>query len=109
FPVSLKLKSDRIRDFRAYMLAGVKYSKAIAPKKNAPDTDPLQELVLNKSSYGSYEIGLGCDIYFEYFKLSPEIKLSNSFGNVLMPEDHPFSEPINKLSLHTFTFSLIFE
>ena len=53
--------------------------------------------------------GIGFDLYFEYFKLSPEIKLSNSFGNVLLPETHPFSAPINKLSLHTIMFSLYFE
>jgi Outer membrane protein beta-barrel domain len=109
FPISLKLKSDRIQDFRAYVLGGVKYTEAIAAKKNIPGTDPLEQLVRNKGGFGSYEVGLGCDIYFEYFKLSPEIKLSNSFGNILTPENNPFSAPINKLSLHTITFSLYFE
>lgn len=108
-PVSFKLKSERIQDFRAYMLAGIKYSMAIGSKKNNPDIDPLDAIVRNKGGFGSYEIGLGCDIYFEYFKLSPEIKISNSFGNVLIPEDNPFATPISKLSLHTVTFSLIFE
>lgn len=109
FPVSLKLKSDRIQDFRAYVLAGVKYSQAIGSKKNNPGTDPLDQIVINKGSFGSYELGLGCDIYFEYFKLSPEIKLSNSFGNILVREANPYSSPIDKLSLHTVTFSLLFE
>ena len=109
FPFSLKLKSNRIQDFRAYMMAGVKYSQAIGAKKNNPQTNPLDALVTNKTGFGSYEVGLGCDIYFEYFKLSPELKVSNSFGNILIPENHPFSAPINSLSLHTVTFSLIFE
>jgi len=109
FPVSFKLKSERLENFRAYMLAGVKYSMAIGAKKNTADVDPLDAIVRNKNGFGSYEVGLGCDIYFEYFKLSPEIKISNSFGNVLLPEDHPFATPISKLSLHTVTFSLIFE
>jgi hypothetical protein len=109
FPISLKLKSDRINDFRAYVLGGIKYSEAIGSKKNVTGTNPLDQLVLNKSGFGSYEVGLGCDLYFEYFKLSPEIKVSNSFGNILIPENHPFSAPINKLSLHTITFSLYFE
>jgi hypothetical protein len=108
-PVALKLKSERIQDFRAYMIAGIKYSDAVGAKKNTADTDPLNMLVRNKNGFGSYEVGLGCDIYFEYFKLSPEIKLSNSFGNLLISEANPYSAPINKLSLHTVTFSLIFE
>ncbi|MDB5155273.1 MAG: PorT family protein [Mucilaginibacter sp.] len=109
FPLSVKLKSDRIQDFRAYVLAGVKYSDAIGSKKNKPETDPLDAILTNKNGFGSYELGLGCEIYFEYFKLMPEVKVSNSFGNILTPENNPFSSPISKLSLHTVTFSLIFE
>jgi hypothetical protein len=109
FPLSLKLKSDRIQDFRAYVMAGVKYSDAIGAKKNKPETYPLDAILTNKNGFGSYELGLGCEIYFEYFKLMPEVKVSNSFGNILTPENNPFSSPISKLSLHTVTFSLIFE
>lgn len=109
FPVAFKLKSDRIQDFRAYILGGIKYSEAVGSKKNTPGTDPLDMIVRNKSGFGSYEVGLGFDIYFEYFKLSPEVKLSNSFGNILIPENNPYSTPLSSLSLHTVTFSLIFE
>jgi hypothetical protein len=109
-PLLMKLKSDRIGDFRAYILGGVKYTQAISSKANADaDLAPIDKHVKNISGFASYEAGLGCDIYFEFFKLSPEIKLSNSFGNVLLHEDHPYSAPINKLSLHTLMFSLYFE
>jgi hypothetical protein len=108
-PLLIKLKSDRIYNFRAYMIGGVKYSQVIGGKKNNPFDDPLNMLVRTSSHYGSYEAGLGCDIYFEYFKLSPEIKISNSFGNVLVSENHPYAAPIEKLSLHTLMLSLYFE
>lgn len=110
FPLEIKLKSDRIDDFRAYILGGVKYSLAIGSKKNADSgLDPLSKLVKNVGGFGSYEAGLGFDIYFEFFKLSPEIKISNSIGNVLVPENHPYSTPLSSLGLHTVTFSLLFE
>lgn len=110
FPLSIKLKSDRVQDFRAYIMGGVKYSAAIGSKKNSDaGADLLSKLVKNSGGYGSYEVGLGCDIYLEFFKLSPEIKISNSFGNILVQENHPFSSPISKLSLHTIMFSLLFE
>jgi hypothetical protein len=109
-PLALKLKSDRIQDFRLYVLGGVKYSKAIAGKnKEDQDKAPIDKLVKNVGGFGSYEAAFGCDIYFEFFKLSPEVKISNSFGNVLRREDHPFASPISKLGLHTITFSLVFE
>ncbi|ASU33273.1 type IX secretion/gliding motility protein PorT/SprT [Mucilaginibacter xinganensis] len=110
FPLEFKLKSDRIGNFRAYIMGGAKYSLAIGSKKNADaGLDPLDKLVKNVGGYGSYEAGLGCDIYFEFFKLSPEIKIANSLGNVLVPENHPYSSPINKLGVHTLMFSLYFE
>jgi hypothetical protein len=109
-PLLLKLKSDRIGDFRAYVLGGFKYSQAIGSRVNADAGAALTEkLVKNVSGYASYEAGIGCDLYFEFFKLSPEIKLSNSFGDVMLHENHPYSRPIDKLSLHTLMFSLHFE
>jgi hypothetical protein len=110
FPLELKLKSDRIMDFRAYIVGGVKWTETIGRGNSQPVLDPLQANVKNVSGFGSYEAGLGCDIYFEYFKLSPEIKLTNSFGNVLVQQpNNPYSLPISKLFLHTIMFTLYFE
>lgn len=108
-PLSFKIKSDRLGDFRAYILGGVKYTQAIGGKKSEVNLDPLDKMVKNVGGFSSYEAGLGCDIYFEFFKLSPQIKISNSFGNLLVPENQPFAAPISKLSLHTVMFSLFFE
>jgi hypothetical protein len=109
-PLQLKLKSDRLGDFRAYVVGGLKYTQAIGSKKNADaNLDLSEKLVKNVGGFASYEAGIGCDIYFEFFKLSPEIKISNSIGNVLMSENNPYSAPISRLGLHTIMFSLIFE
>ena len=109
-PLQIKLKSDRLGDFRAYVIGGVKYTQAIGSKKNADaNLDLSEKLIKNVSGFASYEAGIGCDIYFEFFKLSPEIKISNSIGNVLLRENHPYASPISRLGLHTFMFSLIFE
>jgi hypothetical protein len=109
-PLTVKLKSDRIANFRAYVIGGVKYSLAIGSKNQSTvDTNPLDKMVRNIGGFGTYEAGFGCDIYFEFFKLSPEIKFSNSFGNVLVQDGSPFSSPISRLSLHNIMFSLLFE
>jgi len=109
FPLEVKLKSDRIQDFRMYIMGGIKYSEAIGRGNNQPTLDPLQMTVKNATGFGSYEAGLGCDIYFEFFKLSPEIKIANSLGNILVPQAQPYATPLSKLGLHTIMFSLIFE
>lgn len=110
FPLALKLKSDRMDNLRVYLLGGLKLTQAISSKYNSDaNLAPIDKLVKNVNSYNSYEVGLGCEIYFEFFKLTPEIKLSNSFGDVMLHDNNAFSSPINKLSLHTVMFSLYFE
>lgn len=110
-PFSLKLKSDRIGNFRAYIMGGLKYSLTLGKgnSSDANDLNLLDKQVKNVGGFASYEAGFGCDIYYEYFKLSPEIKLSNSFGDVLVHENQPYSSPISKLLLNTITISLYFE
>lgn len=111
FPLELKLKSNRIGNFRAYVLGGAKYAFGIGSqsKQNEADLAPLERKLKNVRNFSSYVAGFGCDIYLEYFKLSPEIKLTNSFGNILYPENHPYASPLDKLYLHTIMFSLFFE
>lgn len=108
-PLLLKLRSDRINNFRAYVLGGVKYSMAISKGKPDNNEEPLQQKLINKRGFASYEAGFGCDIYFEFFKMSPEIKVGNSFGNVLVAGNTPLARPIDKLFLHSIMFSLHFE
>jgi len=109
-PLQLKLKSDRLGDYRGYLLGGIKYSQALGNKENSDaNAAPTEKLLKTINGYGSYELGIGMDIYFEFFKLSPEIKISNSFGNLLLRENNAFAAPINSLGLHTVMFSLHFE
>ncbi|MVN20927.1 type IX secretion/gliding motility protein PorT/SprT [Mucilaginibacter arboris] len=111
FPLELKLKSNRIGNFRAYIIGGAKYAFGIGNqgKQNEADLAPLERKLKNVRNFSSYVAGFGCDIYLEYFKLSPEIKLSNSFSSVLYPESNPYASPLEKLYLHNIVFSLIFE
>lgn len=108
-PLLLKLRSDKIGNVRAYIVGGAKYSMAVGKGQVDESEDPLSRKVRNMRGFASYEAGFGCDIYFEFFKMSPEIKVGNSFGNVLIAENTPFSNPISKLFLHSIMFSLHFE
>jgi len=108
-PLLLKLRSDRINNIRAYILGGVKYSMAVSKGKIDENEFPLQQNILNKRGFASYEAGFGCDIYFEFFKMSPQIKVGNSFGNILAGNNVPLATPISKLFLHSVMFSLHFE
>lgn len=108
-PLTMKIKSDRLGNFRMYVMGGLKYSGVISSKKAERDLSPEDKLVKNVSHFASYEAGIGCDIYFEFFKFSPELRISNSLGNVIVPDDSPYSRPIDKLFLHSLRFSFYFE
>ncbi|MDA9554756.1 outer membrane beta-barrel protein [Pelobium sp.] len=111
FPIGIKLKSDRKNNFRAYILASAKYGIDIASKKKADDNGQIAVNKFLKNTKGilSYDLAIGFDLYFEYFKMSPEIRLSNSINSILKREDHPYASPIEKLYLRNFVFSLYFE
>lgn len=111
FPIGLKIKSDRLKNFRAYWIGGAKYSIDIGSKKKTFDEGEaaISKLLKNKRSYLSYETGIGFDLYFEYFKMSPELKYSFSTSDILVHDNTAFANPIDKMMLRHFTFSLFFE
>ena len=113
-PLGIKLKSDRRKNFRAYVIGGAKYSIDIVSKKKTDDIALSPESKYLKSLKNTvwYEAGLGLDLYFEFFKLSPEIKFSQSRKSVLKDSDrleNPFTAPIDKLFFRNIQFSLFFE
>ncbi|MFC1224873.1 outer membrane beta-barrel protein [Pedobacter sp. BG31] len=111
FPLGIKVKSNRLNNFRVYWLGGAKYSVDIASKKKTFDEGEaaVNKFLKNKRNYLSYETGIGFDIYFEYFKMSPEIKLSYSANDLLQHDNTVYANPIDKLKLRQLTFSLIFQ
>ena len=106
FPLLLKLRSDRIDNYRLYVVGGGKFGLDFSSQQNV-----VEELIQVKSQridYG-YEVGIGADIYFPYFKLSPEIKVSNGARNLMIKEPHIYSSAIDKMFAQTIQFSLYFE
>lgn len=112
-PLGFKFKSDRRKNFRAYFIGGIVYSIDLISKKKINDENaaPIDKFVKNTRNNLMYEAGVGFDLYFEFFKLSPEIKVVNSFKNVLYrdPAPNDFNTPIDKLFLRNLKFSLYFE
>lgn len=111
FPLLLKLKSDRRNNFRAYLIGGLKYGIDIASEQKTNDEKKtyFNKMLKNHKNFMSYEMGIGFDLYFEFFKLSPEIKLSNSFKSIVERNDTPYSNALEKLFLRNLIISLYFE
>ena len=107
FPIYIKYKSARYNNFRTYILAGVKYSLDIASQEKINDEG--QEIVKLKKNDLMGEIGFGIDYYLEYFKFSPQIKLSYGIINLLSEDETVYTKSINRLSTNGWMISFTFE
>ncbi len=106
-PLQVKFSSDRIYNFKVYMLAGGKVEYDFAA--NAGEKNAEKQIKLNKLDYG-LEAGIGFHFYFPVFVLSPEIKFGWGFKNVhSRDKDLKFSNVIDKINSRTITLSLIVE
>jgi hypothetical protein len=106
-PVQIKFKSDRINNFRVYMMGGFKYETDLASKAQQKNADDM--IRLNTSEFG-IEAGIGFNFFMRYFILSPEIKVSNGISNVLVRDPNlKFSNVLDRLQSRMIVFSLIFE
>lgn len=107
FPLQVRFKSDPIKDFRIYVIAGMRYDFDLA--SNVKSRKALDIIKLNRHDVAA-EYGLGFMIYMPYFILSPEFKMSHGILNVHSPTDGLInSRVIDKLYSRTFTFTLNLE
>jgi hypothetical protein len=104
----LKYKSARRKNTRAYVVGGFRmsYDFASSTKQKRSNQAPVVSLV--PLTYG-YEGGFGLDIYFPYFKFSPEIKVCNTFGNAMYSDGYIYTNALERLSPSMLMFSLHFE
>ena len=106
-PLQVKFRSDRINNFRVYMMGGFKVEYDLSSKARARNAEDLVKL--QPFEYG-VEAGVGFNFYMPYFILSPEIKISNGLGNAHSRDPYlKFSNVMDKLQSRMIIFSLIFE
>ena len=107
FPLQLRFKSDPIKDFRIYGITGIRYDYDLASNVKARRADDFIKLQKNDVAA---ELGIGFMIYFPYFILSPEFKVSRGFVNILSQTPGLlYSRTIQSLYSRTFTFTLNLE
>ncbi len=76
-PLYLKFSAERLSNFRPYVIAGGGVSFNVYRPKDKP-------ILLNITDYFC-QVGFGCDLYFPWFKLCPEISYRIGFANQLYP------------------------
>jgi len=104
-PLLLKYQSQRRRNTRVYMIAGIKPSYAVTQRQNTPETNQLKvtrtDVLL--------EYGFGLDLFYPYFKFGPELRFSHGLRNILDPQNNRYSSALQSLRTNTVTLYLNIE
>ena len=107
FPLTLRYKAKPIKDFRMFVLAGIRYDfdlNANSNKRNADD-----QILVRRHDLQA-EFGFGFQFYFPYFILSPEFKVSHGMFDIKAPnEDLIYSRVVDRLFSRMFTISFNIE
>ena len=107
-PFLMKYKSNRVNNYRAFLIGGLN-SRFDLAKTYREDDDIYLDLKLFDLCY---EVGGGFDFYFPYFKLSIELRGSWGIFNVLKVHDRShqeFQNSFEKLRSTTYMISFYIE
>jgi hypothetical protein len=106
-PLQLRFLSDRIGNFRVYMMGGGKLDYDLASSAQSRRAEDMVRI--RRYDYG-IEGGIGFKFYYPSFILAPEIKFSNGFRN--MHGRNPklnYSNVIDKIHSRMIVFTLHLE
>ena len=108
-PFHLKYSAERIHNFRPYILIGGGAAFDFG-------RDMERDILLRPFDF-FVEVGTGCNIYFPFFRFSPELRFAVGFNNMLTPNadrltgtfDPRFGNAISRLTTKMITLSFNFE
>lgn len=113
-PLYLKWSAEREINYRPYVIAGGGISYNMMRDK--------EKVILPKPFDYFLEVGFGCDFYFRWFKLCPELRYRIGFNNVVTPTsecekedwkvpngDYYYTDAIQKLTNQQISLIFNFE
>ena len=106
-PLQVKFNSDRIGNFRTYLLGGIKYDTDLSSNSSARNVDDIIKLKRNDLGF---EIGIGFNFYLPFVTVSPEIKISNGLTNIHQYDPNlKYSNVLDRILSRMVVFSIHFE
>ncbi|NBV56576.1 MAG: PorT family protein [Bacteroidetes bacterium] len=107
-PLTFEYKSVRHKNVRLYVLGGLTYRFDFTSDVDT-DRSNTKPIVAMYPHTFSYDVGFGLDLYYDFFKFSPEIKLSNGLGNQLVPDEYIYASSLKRISPKLIQVSFIFQ
>lgn len=110
FPLEIKYKAVRDKNFRPYLMGGVQYTLDLASQAKKREKRNLGQKIVKLEQNDVYlEAGVGFDLYNEWFKFGLEIKMMYGMMDILTREHNLYTDSIEKLRSRIFQVSLTFE
>jgi hypothetical protein len=107
FPFQFKFNSDRIGNFRTYLLGGIKYDIDLSSNSTARNAEDMVKL---KRVDMGLEAGIGFNFYLPFVTISPEIKVSYGLSNIHQLDPAlKYSSVLDKIQSRMIVFSLHLE
>ena len=107
-PLLIKYKSERHKNMRFYVIGGLGYRYNFSNDAETERSEVKPVVGLHPSTF-NYDVGFGLDLYYPYFKFSPEIKLSNDIFNALVKDNYIYTRVLGGLYPKLIQLSLHFE
>ena len=106
-PIHVKFNSDRIDNFRVYLLGGIRFDKDLSSNSSARNAEDLIKL---KGSDFALEAGIGFNIFLPFVTISPEIKFTYGLTNLHDRDANlKYSSVFDKINSRMISFSIHFE
>lgn len=99
-PLLLKFSTDRINNWKPFVIGGLSTSLNLSSNENNPDDNYDGQFRMVTNSF-YYEIGFGIDFYLYYFKFSPSIRGVFAINDELVRDNDPdsmFTSNVDKMS-----------
>jgi len=110
-PIVLKLSTNRMDNVRPYVLAGVSYDYNFSSNERNANDNSGGEFRMKTHNF-MYELGIGIDIYLNYFKFSPSVRGVFAMNNELKYDadsNSQWTSPINFLGTRGIFLNFSFE
>ncbi|MCK5535960.1 MAG: PorT family protein [Bacteroidales bacterium] len=106
FPISFKFKSERINNYRVFLLGGINSKLDLASQKKINEED-MPKIRLHSFDI-SAETGMGADFYLDYFKFGVELKFSQGLIDMVNRDETEYSQVFKRLNSQQIMLSFNF-
>lgn len=110
-PLVLKFSTDRMDNVRPYVLAGLSMDYNFSSNQENSNDNSGGEFRMKSFNY-MYEVGIGIDIYLNYFKFSPSLRGVFAINNELkydVDSNSQWTSPIQFLGTRGIFLNFAFE